>query len=39
LPLHLWILEQPEFLSGDYTIHWLEKKLAEKAEADAQAAA
>lgn len=30
LPLHLWILEQPEFLSGDYTIHWLEKKLAEK---------
>jgi len=38
LPLHLWILEQPEFLSGDYTIHWLEKKLAEKAEADAKAA-
>jgi acetyl-CoA carboxylase biotin carboxylase subunit len=30
LPLHLWILEQPEFLSGDYNIHWLEKKLAEK---------
>ncbi len=39
LPLHLWILDQPEFLSGDYTIHWLEKKLAEKAEADAKAAA
>lgn len=30
LPLHLWILEQPEFLSGDYTIHWLEKKLADR---------
>lgn len=30
LPLHLWILDQPEFLSGDYTIHWLEKKLREK---------
>ncbi len=30
LPLHLWILDQPEFISGDYTIHWLEKKLAEK---------
>lgn len=31
LPLHMWITEQPDFLSGDYTIHWLEKKLAEKA--------
>ncbi|MFP4313095.1 MAG: acetyl-CoA carboxylase biotin carboxylase subunit [Alphaproteobacteria bacterium] len=30
LPLHLWIMDQPEFISGDYTIHWLEKKLAEK---------
>ena len=30
LPLHDWILSQPEFVSGDYTIHWLEKKLAEK---------
>jgi acetyl-CoA carboxylase biotin carboxylase subunit len=30
LPLHLWILDQPEFQSGDYTIHWLEKKLAER---------
>ncbi|MFN3700838.1 MAG: acetyl-CoA carboxylase biotin carboxylase subunit [Alphaproteobacteria bacterium] len=30
MPLHLWILDQPEFISGDYTIHWLEKKLAEK---------
>lgn len=38
LPLHLWILEQPEFLSGEYNIHWLEKKLAAKAEEDAKAA-
>jgi len=30
LPLHEWILTQPEFLSGDYTIHWLENKLTEK---------
>ncbi len=29
LPLHDWILSQPEFISGDYTIHWLEKRLAE----------
>ena len=31
LPLHRWILEQEEFLSGEYTIHWLEKKLASRA--------
>ena len=31
LPLHRWILEQPEFVSGEYNIHWLEKKLADKA--------
>ncbi|MFA7276342.1 MAG: acetyl-CoA carboxylase biotin carboxylase subunit [Pseudobdellovibrionaceae bacterium] len=30
LPLHEWILEQPEFVSGDYNIHWLEKKLSAK---------
>ena len=30
LPLHLWILDQPDFINGDYTIHWLENKLAEK---------
>ncbi len=30
LPLHDWITNQPEFISGDYDIHWLEKKLAEK---------
>ncbi len=31
LPLHMWIVNQPDFESGDYDIHWLEKKLAEKA--------
>lgn len=31
LPLHMWITEQPDFQTGDYTIHWLEKKLAERA--------
>lgn len=30
LPLHDWIIQQPEFTSGEYTIHWLEKKLAER---------
>lgn len=30
LPLQLWISEQPEFTSGEYNIHWLEKKLAER---------
>lgn len=30
LPLHDWILQQPEFISGEYTIHWLEKKLKER---------
>ncbi|MCM2344483.1 MAG: acetyl-CoA carboxylase biotin carboxylase subunit [Alphaproteobacteria bacterium] len=30
LPLHMWILDQPDFQTGDYTIHWLEKKLAER---------
>lgn len=30
LPLHAWIFQQPEFISGDYNIHWLEKKLAER---------
>ncbi|MGQ0528056.1 MAG: acetyl-CoA carboxylase biotin carboxylase subunit [Alphaproteobacteria bacterium] len=30
LPLHLWILEQPEFLNSQYSIQWLEKKLKEK---------
>jgi acetyl-CoA carboxylase biotin carboxylase subunit len=30
LPLHDWILQQGDFLSGDYTIKWLEQKLADK---------
>lgn len=30
LPLHQWILEQEDFISGEYNIHWLEEKLAEK---------
>ena len=30
LPLHQWIIDQPDFLSGEYNIHWLEKKLKEK---------
>ncbi len=30
LPLHAWIFQQEEFLSGEYNIHWLEKKLAER---------
>lgn len=30
LPLHEWILSEPDFISGNYTIHWLEKKLAAK---------
>ena len=30
LPLHDWILSEPDFISGGYDIHWLEKKLAEK---------
>jgi acetyl-CoA carboxylase biotin carboxylase subunit len=30
LPLHQWIISQEDFLSGNYNIHWLEKKLAAK---------
>lgn len=29
LPLHYWIIDQDDFAKGDYTIHWLEKKLPE----------
>jgi acetyl-CoA carboxylase biotin carboxylase subunit len=32
LPLHAWIVDHPEFLSGEYNIHWLEKQLEERAE-------
>ncbi len=28
LPLHAWIIDHPDFISGNYTIHWLEKQLA-----------
>lgn len=31
LPLHAWIIDHPDFLSGDYNIHWLEKQLEERA--------
>ena len=27
LPLHYWILQQDDFISGNYTIHWLEEQL------------
>ncbi len=30
LPLQQWIFNQEEFISGEYNIHWLEKKLASK---------
>ena len=30
LPLHDWILKQDEFLSGEYSIKWLEEALAKK---------
>lgn len=29
LPLHDWILQEEDFISGNYNIHWLEKKLAD----------
>ena len=30
LPLHQWIIDEEAFLTGEYNIHWLEKKLVEK---------
>ncbi|MBY0429253.1 MAG: acetyl-CoA carboxylase biotin carboxylase subunit [Alphaproteobacteria bacterium] len=30
LPLHSKIIAQPDFINGDYSIHWLEKFLAEE---------
>ncbi|MGJ3231526.1 MAG: acetyl-CoA carboxylase biotin carboxylase subunit [Oceanicaulis sp.] len=33
IPLHLALLEEPAFLSGDYHIRWLESWLAERAKA------
>lgn len=32
IPLHQALLDDPEFLSGDYTIKWLEEWLAKRAE-------
>ncbi|MAZ00147.1 MAG: hypothetical protein CMH32_06405 [Micavibrio sp.] len=32
LPLHHWIIQEEEFISGEYNIHWLEKKLKERSE-------
>lgn len=29
LPLHAWIIDNEDFLTGDYDIHWLEKQLDE----------
>ncbi|MBU6234762.1 MAG: acetyl-CoA carboxylase biotin carboxylase subunit [Alphaproteobacteria bacterium] len=38
LPLHAWIVEHPDFVAGNYTIHWLEKQLAAiKAQEEAEA--
>jgi acetyl-CoA carboxylase biotin carboxylase subunit len=34
LPLHDWILQQPEFLSGDYSIKWLEEQLEKREQED-----
>jgi acetyl-CoA carboxylase biotin carboxylase subunit len=39
LPLHKWIINQPEFISGDYTIHWLEQQLEKLDAEDAKNAA
>ena len=35
IPLHLALLEEPAFLSGDYHIRWLESWLADRAKARA----
>jgi acetyl-CoA carboxylase biotin carboxylase subunit len=32
IPLHLRILQEPEFRAGEFNIHWLEKTLAKQAE-------
>jgi acetyl-CoA carboxylase biotin carboxylase subunit len=38
IPLHLRILQEPEFRAGQFNIHWLEKTLAKKKEAGKKAA-
>ncbi len=30
IPLHLKLLDEPDFISGDYTIHWLEELMGLK---------
>lgn len=30
LPLHLWIIQNEDFINGNYNIHWLEKQLADR---------
>jgi acetyl-CoA carboxylase biotin carboxylase subunit len=30
IPLHLDVIDDPDFLSGNYNIHWLEKRLASR---------
>jgi acetyl-CoA carboxylase biotin carboxylase subunit len=32
IPLHQALIEEPDFISGDYTIKWLEEWLARDAE-------
>ena len=34
IPLHQELLQQPDVISGDYTIKWLEEWLAKRAESD-----
>ena len=34
IPLHQKILNEPEFQSGDYNIHWLERKLGQFTDAE-----
>jgi len=31
IPLHMALMDEPDFRSGDYTIKWLEQWLAERA--------
>ncbi len=38
IPLHLRILQNPEFRAGDFTIHWLERTLEKEAAAKTKAA-
>jgi acetyl-CoA carboxylase biotin carboxylase subunit len=38
IPLHEYILAQPDFISGNFNIHWLEKNLAKRNEDTKKAA-